>query len=240
VSDDLVRFAESIDREYRRLGHTLGWRFLYSPARTLAPSTRLAFVAANPGDSVYHPPMRSSEGGNSYYLDRWWGTHQEGVFQGQVRKLYEALAAAVPATTAKQLLDETLTLNFCPFRSPKWAQLPRKAESIAFSQRMWCEILDIVEPPAIVCCSLVAFENLEVVLRKRGAMLRRRESRPTGWGTYTWTEAHYATKRGKDVTMVGFPHLTQFPIFGRAKSRLATDEIVATISAAVSPQHTDG
>jgi hypothetical protein len=103
---------------------------------------------------------------------------------------------------------------------------------------MWSEILDIVEPPVIVCSSLVAMRNLELVLRKRGAALGHRESRPTCWGTYKWTEAHYATKRGNDVTMVGFPHLTQFPIFGHAKYQHATDEIVATVSAALSAQHT--
>jgi hypothetical protein len=43
MSDVLAPFEESIDREYHRLAHRLGWRFRYSPARTLASGTRLAF-----------------------------------------------------------------------------------------------------------------------------------------------------------------------------------------------------
>ena len=188
---------------------------------------------------MYYPPMPSNEEGNAYYVDRWWGAHQEGGLQDQVCQLFAALAKGIDgATTANQLMDETLTLNFCPFRSPKWRLLPRRAESTAFSQTMWWQILDIVEPSVIVCNSLVAMRNLELVLRRRGAALGHRESRPTCWGTFKWTEAHYATKRGNGVTMVGFPHVSQFPIFGRAKSQHATDEIVATILAALPSEHT--
>ncbi len=60
-----------------RVDHELGWRFLYTPARTLAPDTRLAFVALNPDDK-YHDPILSVEEGNAYRVERWWA-HAEKV-----------------------------------------------------------------------------------------------------------------------------------------------------------------
>jgi hypothetical protein len=233
MSDPLAPFEKSIDREYQRLGHTLGWRFLYSPASTLASSTRLAFVGQNPGDNQYYDPIVSSEKGNAYHVEGWWGARQDGVLLTQVRRLYDALAVSIGGTTGEELMDHTLTLNLCPFRSPGWERLPRRAESIEFSKRLWSSILDIVEPPVIVCNGKVVLENLELVFLARRAALRRRESRPIAWGTYEYTVARYTTKRGSDVTMVGFPNLSRFAIFGRPASRQATAEIIDVISAAL-------
>jgi hypothetical protein len=72
-----------------RLGHRLGWRFLYTPARTLAPDTRLAFVALNPGDGAYHCPILSVEQGDAYRIEieDWWGARQQQGLQTQVRLL---------------------------------------------------------------------------------------------------------------------------------------------------------
>jgi hypothetical protein len=67
----LSSFAKRIQDAYGRIGHQLGWRFLASPARTLSPETKLAFVGLNPGGSIYEPPPLSVEDGNAYRVERW-------------------------------------------------------------------------------------------------------------------------------------------------------------------------
>ena len=233
MSDVLAQFKESIESAYDRLGHQLGWRFLYTPARTLAPDTRLAFVALNPGDDKYHEPILSVEEGNAYRVERWWGVRQEGGLQTQIRHLYVELAKRTEGATADELMDQTLALNFCPFRSPGWPPLVRPEESIEFSRRMWATVLDIVEPSVIVCLGSDPMRYLDPVVRAHGAVpTGPTEKRPVGWGNVKYAVARYA-KTPREVTMVGLPHLSRFRIFGRPESRRATTEIVDTISAAL-------
>lgn len=237
-SDVLAQFRESIELAYDRLGHQLGWRFLYTPASTLAPSTRLAFVALNPGDDKYHDPILSVEEGNAYRVERWWGARQQSGLQFQIRCLYQALAERDGGKTWDVLMDETLALNFCPFRSPSWDRLRRKKESIEFSQRMWARVLEIVEPSVIICLGVAPMRYLDRVLRLRRAHLKGQESHPIEWGRtdtsegVTYKVGRYSTTHG-EVTMLGLPHFSRYPIFGRPESRRATTEIVDVVSAAL-------
>lgn len=236
MSDVLARFKECIELAYERLGHQLGWRFLYTPARTLSPDTRLAFVALNPGDDEYHDPILSVEKGNAYRIDveDWWAARQQAGLQTQVRLLYEDLAKRIEGATWKTLMDEqTLALNFCPFRSPGWPPLVSPEESIEFSRRMWARVLELVGPSVIVCLGRDPMRYLGPVLRARGAASTGPpDKRPVAWGNVTFTVARYSATPG-EVTMVGLPHLSRFGIFGRRESQHATTEIVDTISAAL-------
>ena len=232
----LASFGESIDLAYRRLGHKLGWTFLYTPTRTLAPETRLAFVPLNPGVGMYHERIKLSHDEGSAYRTEPWG--RGGVLsnlQIQIRRLYDMLAERNESTTAEELMDETLALNFCPFRSADWETLVNKEASIEFSQHMWARVLEIVKPRVIVCLGAEPAHYLDRVLRARGATLMGPEKRQTaGWGTVTYGVRRYTTARGK-LTMVRLPHLSRFGIFGRPESHHATSEVADTISAALRP-----
>jgi hypothetical protein len=233
-SDVLAPFCECIALAHDRLGHKYGWRFLYTPASTLAPGTPMAFISMNPGDDEHHEPIRSVEGGNAYRddMEPWWPEEQKRGLRSQVQRFFGALAKAL-GTSADGLMDETLTFNFCPFRSPDVKRLHNKAESMKFSQSMCARVLDVVEPPVIVCNGKDVAKRLDPVLRARGTVTEASVSYPTGWGDYTYTVTRYTTTRGVKVTMVGLLHLSRFSIFGRPKYRQATTEIVDTISAAL-------
>lgn len=236
-SDVLAPFKEMIEREDSRLDLKLGWRFLYTPARTLAPETRLAFVALNPGDDKPHDPILCVEKGNAYRIEveDWWGARQQAGLQTQVRLLYEELAKRIEGATWKKLMDEqTLALNFCPFRSQRWNRLDRqsKKELIAFSQVMWARVLEIVEPSVIVCLGNDPMKYLDPVVQARATAWTGLVERPVGWGDVKWGVRCYATSSG-EVTMVRIPHLSIFKIFGRPESEPGTSEIADTISAAL-------
>ncbi len=147
----LQRYADRIQAEHDRLRHRRGWRFLESPAATLSPYSRLAFIGLNPSGRNYEPPQVSVEAGNAYRVERWGPGGQPDALQAQVRRMYEALAREAGSLTASELMDETLAGNFCPFRSPLWAQLERRRESIDFSLGLWADVLDVARPRAVIC-----------------------------------------------------------------------------------------
>jgi hypothetical protein len=235
VSDLLAPFIEMIERECPRLGHQIGAQFLYTPARTLAPGTRLAFVPLNPGVGMYHDrPKWSYEEGSAYYSEPWGTGGVLNPLQIQVGLLYDALAER-EGTTAKKLMDETLALNFCSFRSKqRWSQLDRQSKQalIAFSQEMWARILEIVEPSVIICLGNDTMKYLDPVLQARATAWTGLVERPVGWGNVKWGVRCY-TARSREVMMVRIPHLSIFKIFVHPQSQQATAEIVDTISAAL-------
>jgi hypothetical protein len=231
VATELEGFIASISDAYDRLGHRLGWRFLYSPAKTLAPGTRLAFVGLNPGGRTYYPPMPSVEAGNAYRVERWGAGETLNPLQEQIALLYEEIARRCPGSSPVRLMDETLAVNFCPFRSPTWEMLARRVESVAFSRELWQRVLQVVEPRAIVCLGEMAMRHLGEVLVAHGA--RRAaplELRPTGWGSVRYTLAAYESPSGRTM-LIRLPHLSRFRIFGRAGSAQAADELASAIAA---------
>lgn len=125
--------VERVGREYEALGHQLGWRFLYSPANTLSTSTQILFLGKNPGGGRYVAPVASVEEGNAYRLERWGGHDNYNPLQNQVQKLFGILAKKLEQQSSADLMDKTLTSNFCPFRSSGWPSLHRRSESISFS-----------------------------------------------------------------------------------------------------------
>jgi uracil-DNA glycosylase len=227
--------VDQIEAAYQRFGQQLGWRFLYTPARTLSPKTRLAFIGQNPGGSTYEPPSASVEEGNAYRLETWPGATQGGLnpLQAQIGLLHEALASELADSTPTRLMDDTLAANFCPFRSPRWDKLAHPEESIAFSKDLWRTILEFVRPGVIVCLGDLAARQIGVTLATTGARLvRAPEVRPVGWGSVTYEIARYESSDVRTL-LVRMPHLSRYRILGRADSQAAVDNITAAIAAAM-------
>lgn len=227
-------FAEAVNRiehGYEALGHQLGWRFLYSPASTLSGDTGLMFSGINPGGAHYGHPVPSVEDGNAYRVERWGNHGQPNALQVQVRLLYEGLAEKLDQS-AVSLMDGTLATNFCPFRSPSWDRLHRKAESVAFSKRLWSSVFEHISPMVIVCLTDTPFDHFENVLRRKGFRKTDALQEPVGWGSVTYSSSGYASENG-NVLMVRLPHLSRYKIFGRPESQSATDRLTDAIAQAL-------
>jgi hypothetical protein len=223
--------VERIELAYVRLGHELGWRFLYSPAATLDRRARLALVGLNPGGGCYHAPAPSVEAGNAYRLERWATNGGLNTLQIQVRRLYEELAVQLEEPSAVQLMDETLTANFCPFRSPSWQSLSNRDRSVEFSGELWSAVLGIAEPAAVICLGELAARHIGGALERRGA---RQHSSPhirrVGWGPVTYELTRYQSSRARTL-VVRLPHLSRFAFFGRPASRAAVEELMTAVAA---------
>ena len=83
------------------IASVMRWRFLYTPARTLAPGTRLAFVMDNPGGNEYYAPIPSVEDGNAYRVETFWIPRGgSNPLQIQVQRFYKQLGARLGDITA--------------------------------------------------------------------------------------------------------------------------------------------
>ena len=119
-----------IEREYQRLGHCIGWRFLTSPESTI-DTAAVALVTANPGGSVDDTsnPQWSVENGNAYLTESWRGKAiGRDKLQIQVQRLFEVLRVDI---------HTVLSGYFVPFRSSDWKGLRARDDSLAFGRELW-------------------------------------------------------------------------------------------------------
>ena len=73
---------------------------------------------------VPRPNQAELEEGSAYRIEPWGPGRVLSALQIQIRRLYDALAERVEGKTAEKLMDQTLALNFCPFRSQqRWSRL---------------------------------------------------------------------------------------------------------------------
>lgn len=206
------RAVDEISRAYEDLGHELGWRFLYSPVSTLSKDTKLLFVGINPAGDRYYAPVASVEEGNAYRVERWGEGGKINSLQVQVRKLYEVLSSKLGNQSAKELMDDTLTANFCPFRSPEWKLLPKKQQSVAFSRGLWRDLFEHISPSVTICLKDVPFKHFGEILVDRGFRRTEMLQEPVQWKNLTYSQARFMPDT-EEVLMVRLPHLSQIKIF---------------------------
>jgi hypothetical protein len=193
----------TIEAEYDRLGHALGWRFLTTPRRTLSSRSQVAFLTLNPGGKGVNPThgVGSCEGGSAYVHEVWRG-YPPGTqpLQRQVRAMFSWLRLDP---------DRTLSAYFIPFRSPDYRSLRERDASWQFAVRLWRDIFSEVKPGLLVCIGT----KVEAGLRKVWGEPDHRSFHPVGWGSIMATVSDYPTHQ-----VLRLPHLSRFSIFDRDQS----------------------
>jgi hypothetical protein len=239
IRQDLVRRKHSmvlfetavaeIELQYKKLGHSLGWRFLCTSRSTLSTNLRIALLTANPGgDRITDHPSASCESGSAYVIEQW-GTARRGEhkLQKQVQGLFSSLAERVrPVTTGNQLIEASLIGYFVPFRSPRWKDLHRPRESVEFARQLWSRIFQNVRPQLVITIDREAYATLGAIIAKAtGARLIESVALPTGWGSYKADIDEYA---GDDYhgVMLRLPHLSTFQLFTSCQCRKAVAAIL--------------
>jgi hypothetical protein len=209
-----VTAVRSIHRKHSELGHKLGWRFLYTPAKTFNRKTSIVFIGLNPGGRRFEPPRPSVEDGNAYSVEPWGRDGNLNALQKQVCAFYRLISSALPGSDPNTLMNQTLSANFCPFRSSSWKKLHRKDDSVRFAQRLWSRIFEFVRPDLIITLGSQATRQIDALLMASGASVKSRRFN-CNWGsiTYRLAIANIANKR---VLLIALPHLSHFKIFNRS------------------------
>ncbi|MBD2210084.1 hypothetical protein H6G27_09355 [Nostoc linckia FACHB-104] len=199
-----------IEDTYVGLNHQLGWRFLYSPSRTLTSNIPIFFAGLNPGGNLYEAPKASVEEGNAYRVETWKDGHHNKL-QQQVCLLYEKIANKLETVNRDTLMDNSLVTNFCPFRSSDWKSLPNRKFSEEFSRKLWFNILKNIYSSVFICLTDKTFKEFRNLLLQIGAVEQKSISQLTGWGDTTYKKT-YLRHDSHNVLMLGLPHLSRFSI----------------------------
>lgn len=210
--------VNDITEEYRRLGHSMGWRFLTSSRRSLFTSPQVALITANPGGD--HQPKdhgtSSCESGCAYIVERWKGQPAgEENLQRQVRMLFSAISRiSRDSKGGDALLNTSLSGYFVPFRSPRFSMLHNPRASIAFGSILWSKVFSMVGPRLVLTIDPHAFKGITKLTKASGGALCQSKSFATGWGDYTADVCHFQFN-GIARTVVRLPHLSQYKLFSR-------------------------
>jgi hypothetical protein len=195
----------TIETEYRRLGHTIGWRFLTSPAKTI-DAANVALVTQNPGGDVDDPnaPRWSVENGNAYAIESWRGVPAgQDQLQIQVKRLFEVVGVDI---------NSVLSGYFVPFRSRDWNSLNNRSQSTAFGRELWKTVFS--RSPATLIFAFgkdIAVDMCQIL----GAS-------PLGSAPAHWANLTIDSYRSRDrKVLIVLPHLSRFRLFYRPTSESA-------------------
>lgn len=230
MADTLFEWAcaEIRDAE-QKLGHQLSWRFLTTPAKTLAPDTKIAFIALNPGGNRIPADhgRESCERGSAYLHENWRSVD----LQQQVQSLFREIAVATSHPDYRSLMDTSLMAYYIPFRSPNHRELRNPKDSRSFAFRLWSRLMEQMSPHLIVTIDRDTFTDFARILagKPQTALAETREFE-TGWGNYGVDVARYRRLGTGTATLVRFPHLSRFKIFDRPASDEHVRRIVSYIT----------
>ena len=201
LTDEPIVKAAEIEKECQRLGAAYGWRFITCP-QSRAGSAKLLLVSLNPAGRERHGPSWSQEEGSAYSVEQW-GAHPPGMapLQRQVQRMWELLGLTE---------EQVLSAHYVPFRSPSWADLPRQAEALSFSEELWTWLLPRTHFERVVCI------GKDVPGRPIAKLLNAKNEAtlPVGWGSVTANR--YRLPDGR--ALIALPHLSRFAVFGRKES----------------------
>ena len=203
-AESLSRFTDAIREAYNRLGYTRGWGFCTRRPPLWSAQAGSYLVGINPGGD-HSGEAESVESGNAYLVEQW---SPDGTrLQRQVRAFFRLLAEQFlgDASRGDRLLNQTLTTNFCPFRSPTWRQLPRQSEAVAFSELL--HDLSTIWPRVILSMGALLYRYLQGALASRAREVGGEHQLPTGWGSQKFAYRAYE-RDGRRLVLARFPHLS--------------------------------
>ena len=230
--DDCVR---SIDDEYRRLGHGLGWRFLYGPRAVLHGPVEIALVTLNPGgrsEPGDHPPA-SCESGVAFVAERWAeAAAGRSRLQVQIRRLFGMLAEhRRRGESCESLMARSALASLVPFRSVRFATLHRREDSIAFGHSLWTRLLPRWQPRLIVGLGRevqAAFRTL--IPATLDVRATSRSQHETGWGAIRAEIDEYRGD-GRVVRFLYLPHLSRYGLFTSVRCEAPVDRLIGSVVA---------
>ncbi len=228
---------------YARLGHSLGFNPpIVSSVRAFEAKPRLLLMGLNPAGSRDYPEHRGRY--RFEHQDGYLGTSWDGYptgqspLQKQVGQLLRHLQRRVGDDGPLDLFarNRVVSASLIPFRSPSEASLHNRPASLDFARTLWGEVLGVWRPQYVVCFGGTPFNVISSLL---GMPSEARDYDPR------WQGLLRLRVFDDGVRLLGVPHMSRFPIFGRAASapaiNSAFDDLFDRLEAERSPwtQHSE-
>lgn len=203
--------VRNIKRFYEEHGCGSGWRFLTCSRKVLRSNPRFALIDFHPGGEEIPPdhPWQSCEKGNAYLHEKWRNHGPgEAPLQIRIQKMFKIFAEKFGYRgTWEELMKETLSGYFIPFRSPDLENPGHKREASDFAERIWSKILESVRPEYIICLGKKHTYNRvrKLVPRVLGMHEKKSVSVPVGWRKDSLAEI-VEFGENPDVRLLGLPY----------------------------------
>ena len=230
TSPSLSDAVLAIQGEYERLEHSLGWRFLCVSREVLTQNPKIVFLTLNPGGRTIPKdhPAASCEQGPAYLVEQW-GSAAQGAnkLQRQIQCLFKSIEKQTPEVSRPLVsMESSLIGYFVPFRSPRFADLHRKRESLEFAVQLWTAVLHAQNPRLFLAIDPMTAKVLANLCAAKGGRLVSSEALPTGWGATkaSWLEYQFPDH---SAMLLRLPHLSTFQLFSRAQCISMMDVIIA-------------
>jgi len=110
--------------------------------------------------------------------------------------------------------NRVVSASFVPFRSPSESTLHNRTASLEFGRRHWRGVLEVWEPQYAVCFGSTPFQELCALL---GRVVEARDYDPRWQGMLRLCVFENGAR------VLGVPHMSRFPIFGRRESTPAIE-----------------
>ncbi len=212
-------FEESIaeiNNFYKKNGYQIGWRFLNGSKKTLVENPSIALITLNPGGDTIPKdhPWESCENGSSYLHEKWGNSASgQNNLQKQIQLMFEKIINSSNLSIKRNdLIEQSLTGYFIPFRSPRLADLINKKEAFEFGTKLWKKILTNVRPKLFICMDKDTHKSLRPIISSAYNLdIKNSKKIRTGWGDYT-AELDSFGENAK-VQLLRLPHLSTFKLF---------------------------
>lgn len=233
----LENIGSRIEAIYKELDLNQNWSFLYNGAAAFAPC-KIAFVGLNPGGSItnpsgipylYTPQLSARNASYNAYLDAkdWSAGEKQTPLQHQIQDLYRQLWRKLSEHSSYQNKDLGFedfmrispAINYIPFRSQNWNSLDNKNEILAFCQKLWPDILNIITPSVVLVMSEIVYSELIKVYEKIGFISEDIHYFPTGWGKTNYCVKTLRDDQNRNVTLAKCPHLSRYKLFNNVNPK---------------------
>jgi len=219
-----------IEEKYSRSDNNIGWRFLTVSKNSLSTNSGIFLITLNPGGRKEDPKQGkgSCESGCAYITEIW----KEGccpgssTLQRQIQLLFQRIAKynRYGYKNYTDLLENSVCGYYIPFRSPDFKSLKDKKRSLDLGKRIWKQVFINSDFHLIICIDTITFSQVKDILSELNCFEINSRDYDTGWGKYKSTVVKY-TRNNQRLTLVRFPHLSRFSIFGREASEQRIDTI---------------
>lgn len=229
--------CENIENEYNDIfnGSGAGYRFMMSPKQTFSKETKIALITLNPGGKakpVGHPECYTEKQA-AYLCEKWRFNGKpyapgEQPLQKQIRGLFKIIHDKTGLSeSGDTLLNNSFCAQYIPFRSNSYKELRDRETCKQFSKGIWGDIFKkYLDPSLTICMDKVTFSELKAIFGQTMEVSSGGSRLETGWGNIKVDIVRYSN--GK--TLVRFPHLSRFRIFGRRKSEKYVEKIMTEVT----------
>jgi len=226
---NIEKIEKQIVDEYNSFKYTMGWRLLNTKVNNIKDNNGIFIITINPGTGKgtfsKNGHTLSNEDGNSLLHEKWVSPLQNQLSE-MLKLIWERYC---PKQDYSSFVESIMQGYFIPFRSRSIKDLEKNSDTMNICIDIWREIiLCNLDTMRMVNCigKKIPYKNIcNIIENINGVVIIERKPYKTGWGNIMVEITKYKISN-RIISVVGYPHLSQFKLFGRDESSNAMKKVI--------------